>query len=119
MIGVRSGTSSSRGVRAVSWKRRRASVASGLRARAVMAVSPFWSRSLCEAAAGEAEVDVVESRPAGAHCAGDPELVNGCDRLAARVTVQRHGEGRADREGALVGDATVSEGGERHRGIAV
>ena len=29
MIGVSSGTTSSRGVRAVSWKRRRASVASG------------------------------------------------------------------------------------------
>jgi hypothetical protein len=54
MIGVRSGTSSSRGVRAVSWKRRRDRVASGLRAWAVIGLLLISSGCLDEAAAGEA-----------------------------------------------------------------
>ncbi len=72
-IGVSSGTNSSRGVRTVRWKRRRASVASGpsgFRARRgsglpsswvrVVIGRPFGSGGVAQLAAGEAQVDVVE-----------------------------------------------------------
>src|SRR5438105_8758683 len=101
MIGVKSGTNSSRGVRAVSWKRRRARVASGPKTRgrafgtgiAISAVdigSPFRSGGCRERVAGQPQVNVVESRLAGADRPGEPELVDGGDRLARAVPVQRH-----------------------------
>ena len=74
-IGVTSGTASSRGVRAVSWKRRCASVSSdasglpsvvgsgrtssGVAAVIWVLLSPLGG---AECAAGEAQVDVVERR---------------------------------------------------------
>src|SRR5438445_543978 len=124
--GVRSGTTSSRGVRAASWKRRLASVAtmaSGSRTlravrrgasvvSAVMAViaAPFGlgdSGGLGEAVAGEPEVDVVERRPSRADRGRDAELVDRDDRVAGGAVVQRHGEAGADDErGRGLGDAS-------------
>src|ERR1700756_4807273 len=115
MIGVRSGTSSSRGVRAVSCSRRRESVASGLRARAVIGSSPSLSGGFGEPAARESQIDVVERRLPGAHRGGEAELVDGGDRLATRVAVERNGEARADGEGVVAGDAARAERGERPR----
>src|SRR4051794_12048373 len=119
MIGVRSGTSNSRGVRAVSCSRRRESVASGLRARAVIGSSPFGSGGFGEPAAREAQIYVVERRLPSAHRCGKAELVDGGDRLAARVAVERDGEARADGEGVVAGDATRAERGERTCWVAV
>src|SRR5256885_3743591 len=130
MIGVRSGTNSSRGVRAVSWKRRLARVASGPKARgraceagiAISAVdigSPFDSGGRGEGVAGQPEVDVVEGGLASADRAGEPELVNGCDRVAGGGLVQRHGQPRADREGVPAGDAPLTQRGERAADVSV
>src|SRR5258705_9297687 len=100
MIGVRSGTTSSRGVRAVSWKRRRESVASGLRAEAVIGCSPSCSsREVGEAAAGEAQIDVVERGAPGADRVCETQLVDGGDRVPARMPVEGDGHGGSDREG--------------------
>src|SRR5438270_3491787 len=121
MIGVKSGTNSSRGVRAVSWKRRRARVASGPKERkrsfgtgiAISAVdigSPFDSGGRGERVAGQPEVDVVEGRLAGADRPGEPELMDGGDRLARALPVQRHSHPRADGECVFAGDAARAQG---------
>src|SRR5262249_30019071 len=93
MIGVSRGTTSSRGVRAVSWKRRPASVASepngrtraeGAAGTAISSVdidAPFASGCCGERVAGQAQVDVVEGRPACADRSAEPQLVDGGDRL--------------------------------------
>src|SRR2546423_15692716 len=91
MIGVSSGTTSSRGVRAVSWKRRLASVASGFSVlarvcEAAIAISAvdidaLLSGSRGERAAGQPQVDVVQGRLAGAVRPRDPQLLAGSGRL--------------------------------------
>src|SRR5919198_6425747 len=105
MTGVSSGTRSSRGVRAVSWKRRRASVATGPSERdrafgAGIAISALDTILLSggrrERVAGQSQVDVVESRLAGADRAGEPEPVDRGDRFAGARVVERNGEPRAD-----------------------
>src|SRR5947209_2928922 len=93
MIGVSNGTTSSRGVRAVSWKRLRASVASGDRPRGrrgcgIAAVDETAdivppSRGFGEAIAREPQVDVVKSRSARADLGRELELVDDGDRSAA------------------------------------
>src|SRR5256885_5158550 len=108
MIGVKSGTNSSRGVRAVSWKRRRARVASGPKERkrsfgtgiAISAVdigSPFDSGGRGERVAGQPQVDIVEGRLASADRPREPQLVDGGDRLARTVTEEPHYDAPADR----------------------
>src|SRR6266536_2268410 len=128
MIGVRSGTNSSRGVRAVSWKRRRASVASGLSARegaggagiAISAVDiSLLLGSSGERVAGQPQVDVVEGGLAGADRAGEPELVDGGDGFARTVLVQRYGQARADGERVVPSDAALAQRGERGANAAV
>src|SRR5205823_10589263 len=109
MIGVSSGTTSSRGVRAVSWKRRRASVASGWKPRAragcgnatavvTADIGSLLSGGSREAVAGEAQVHVVKSRRARADLRCEPELVDDGDRRAAGGLVKRDCQRRADRE---------------------
>src|SRR5438105_1023798 len=95
MIGVSSGTTSSRGVRTVSWKRRRDRVA-----RAVIGFS-FLSRmgsgGRGESVAGQPQVDVVEGGLARRDRGRDEgEALDGGDRLGAASRVQRHGEGGAE-----------------------
>src|SRR5438105_4462070 len=119
MIGVSSGTTSSRGVRTVSWKRRPAKVASGPndRARAPRGAgramvdidAPFGSGGRGERVAGEPQVDVVESRPPGADRSGQAEIVDGGDRLAGAAVVQRHRHARADCEGILARDPALAK----------
>src|SRR5437764_5290742 len=120
MIGVKSGTNSSRGVRAVSWKRRRARVASGPKERgrsfgtgiAISAVdigSPFDLGGRGERVAGQPQVDIVEGRLASADRPGEPELVDGGDRFARAVPVQRHRHARADCERVFAGDTALAQ----------
>src|SRR5436190_10838950 len=118
MIGVRSGTRIWRGVRAVSAKRRAERV---WRAAAVF-ISCSLSRSggVGHAVAGEPQVDVVERRLASAdrpraHAGG----VDGGDRLGGGVVVQRDGEGRADGERVVAGDALGPERAERGGRVTV
>src|SRR4051812_8440145 len=135
--GVRSGTTSSLGVRVVSASRREASVASELRlppmgdrrwgsvpaVAAALMVSPFGcfaSRGVAEAAAREAEIDVVEGRlacapPAHRHA----RLLRRGDRVDGGAIVERDDHGRADRERVVTGDPPVAEDVERRLGIAV
>ena len=47
------------------------------------------------------------------------ELVDGGDRLAARVAVEWDGEARADSEGVVAGDAARAERGERAYRVAI
>src|SRR5919204_1201612 len=120
-IGVTSGTRSSRGRLAVSWKRRRASVASGpngLRAAArcrraisglmadIVGGPPSGSGVLAgESSAGEAQVDVVEGGPAGGdRMRGHPEPVDVCDHIGGGALAQRDGRRMSDREGVVVGE---------------
>src|SRR5439155_25030578 len=76
MIGVSSGTTSSRGVRAVSWKRRCDRVAS---AETAVMVAPLLSGGVGEPIAGQSQVDVIEGRLAGADRAGHAQLVDDGD----------------------------------------
>ena len=66
-----------------------------------------------ERVTGQPQVDVVEGRLAGADRPGKAELVDGGDRLARAVLVQRHRHARADRECVFTGDATFAQGGKR------
>src|SRR6185295_16310237 len=93
MIGVRSGTNSSRGVRAVSWKRRRARVASGPRAR---------GRGLGMGIAISA-VDIWVA-PFGSRGRGD--------RVAGAVLVQRDRHARADGESVFARHSLLAQRGE-------
>src|ERR671931_922859 len=97
-----SGTASSRGVRAVSWKRRRARVASGAsglrigrgRTRVSSGVrvdmGVLLSGGLGEPAAGQSQVDVVEGGAARAdRRRSEPQLVDRRDRVGGAPLVQR------------------------------
>src|SRR5438477_12763676 len=128
MTGVRSGTNSSRGVRAVSWKRRRARVASGPSARGCLCgagieISAVDIRSLLsgrrQRVAGQPQVDVVEGGLASADRAGEPELVDGGDRLTRALLVQGHGEARADGERVVPGHTALAQRGECAGDVAV
>src|SRR5262245_35935347 len=121
MIGVSNGTTSSRGVRAVSWKRRRARVASGPNGRVragrgaggavsrLVTASPFGSAGRGERIAGQPQVDVIESRFARADRGDESELVDGRDRLLRALILQRHRQARADDEGILACDSSTAE----------
>src|SRR5262245_3776314 len=98
MIGVSSGTRSSRGVRAVSRKRRRASVASGASgpgragrgegtAISRLDMALLRSGGSGQRVAGQAQVDVVECRLASADRSGEPQLVDCRDRLVRAPVV--------------------------------
>src|SRR5712692_3348915 len=135
--GVRSGTTSSLGVRAVNASRREASVARELRfppigdrrwgrvpaVAAALMVSPFVRFASVGAggtAAGEAEIDVVEG---GAACT-DPAhrhagLLRRCDRVDGAAIVQWDDDGRADRERVVARDALGPENVERGVGVTV
>src|SRR5204863_10188194 len=128
MIGVTSGTNSSRGVRAVSWKRRRASVASEPkeRARACGAGSASSAVDMAllsggrgERAAGQPQVDVVEGRLAGGDRSRETEVVDGGDGLLRGGVVERQGQRRADGKRVVAGDASVAELRERRADVAV
>src|SRR4051794_1297644 len=94
MIGVKSGTISSRGFRTVSCNLRTARAARGPSGRGRVAIgagaaisrvdigSPFGSGGAGERVARQPQVDVVEGRLAGADRAAEPEVVDGRDRLA-------------------------------------
>src|SRR6185437_3653175 len=126
--GVKRGTMSSRGVRAVRVNRRRTSVASawrlmkagGLRAtgtgeaRVDMCVrSPSRSGGRGDAVAGEAQVDVVEGgRAAADRGHGQPDAVDRGDRISGGAIAEGDGERRADHERAVVGDALCLQDGE-------
>src|SRR6266487_1292524 len=125
MIGVSSGTKTSRGVRAVSWKRRFDSVASGpstpTRARRRGKVAVAVAADMCvlpsggagEAIAGEPQVDVVEGWLSRADRAGEPELADCRDRVCGRALVQRDGQRGADRERVVTREASPSQRFER------
>src|SRR5919204_2981097 len=131
-IGVISGTASSRGVRAVSWKRRRARVASGAsglrigrgRTRVSSGVrvdmGVLLSGGLGEPAAGESQVDVIECGAAGAdRRGGEVERADRGDRVGGRPVVQGHRHRRAHGERVAAGDPAVAERAERGRPVAV
>src|SRR3954447_25491426 len=138
-IGVSIGTAIWRGLWAVSAARRDASVRSarlrrvrggaGMRALSgaggatvVAMVVSFRGRDSGgdEAVAGQAQVDVVEGRPAaGDRARGDPGPVERADRLAGAQLVQRDGEGLADDVAAGGRDAVGAEHGERGLRVAV
>src|SRR5207249_2104820 len=121
MIGVKSGTNSSRGVRAVSWKRRFASVPSGLsapspvrrRGNVAVAVAAdmcvLLSGGLGEAIAGEPQVDVIEGWLSCADRGCNTELVDGRDRLRGRALVEWDGQGRTDGERVVSGQPTLTQ----------
>src|SRR6516162_10272513 len=117
--GVNKGTSSSRGVRALSASRRRVSVVNADMV-AVTLVCSRWTvggvrvaveadmdppsgdgaTSGCEGVAGEAEVDVVECRRSGGRRGrGNADSANGAEHGVARAAAHRDGHRRADREG--------------------
>src|SRR4051794_19970448 len=106
MIGVRRGTRISRGVRAVRARRLEARVWRAAVAYMSWSFRVRRSGGVGQIGAGEAEVDVVEGglaradRP-GAHAGG----VDGGDRLCRGTFVQRNGQGGADGEGVVSGDA--------------
>src|SRR5436190_3025465 len=114
--GVTSGTSSSLGVRTVNWNRRLESTISGISVAVSIAL---LSGSLGEPAAGQPEVDVVERGRSGDDGSRQAKLADGGHDLAARVTVQRDGDGGADEECVVAGDPTVAQHGESRRGVAV
>src|SRR5205823_1174117 len=135
--GVSSGTTSSRGVRAVSAKRRPASVRSAcvpvgratrgaaravLWAMLVMSSTPFELNSggLGEAAAREAQVDVVEAR-AARRDRGHRELehLELGDRRGRATAGERHRERRADRERVRAGNPVVAQAPKRLLAVAV
>src|SRR5437016_1853529 len=108
-IGVIRGTTISRGVRALSASRRRASVANGVSnerlgrgsatsigvgGAVVMAVMRTLLESGGEAIAGQSQVHVVERWAAGAHpFGGDTELGNGGHGVTGCTPVERNGQG--------------------------
>src|SRR5262245_14926444 len=114
MIGVSNGTTSSRGVRAVSWKRRRARVASGPNdmrrrergSRTADATEDTWFSFRLggrdETVAGQPQVDVIERGSADCELTGEAELADRRERVAAGQPVQRDGEARAHGEGIVV-----------------
>src|SRR6478672_7945877 len=120
-IGVSKGTSSSRGVRALSANRRRVRVANAAGAPVVKprrtatggAVTvetdmsaPFQgSGSGGERVAGEAQVDVVEGRWSGAGRGGrQADLACGGEHVLRGHAAHRDGQRRPDGERVLVGD---------------
>src|SRR2546423_10751743 len=143
--GVRSGTSSSLGVRALSANRRRARVTNVVRvfvraARGgptpvvvsvgtgvvsvgtgvVMVVmgAPSERCSRREAVAGETEIDVVERRPASADRRGrDAETGDGRGRVTGGAAVHRNGDRCTDRE-RVGGRDTVRLGRTQRRRCA-
>src|SRR6266566_9357567 len=136
--GVSSGTRSSRGVRMLSANLRRTSVRSALAlpaeaaARALVARGRWSAASIVamessyvrrwsgggQAAAGQAEIDVVERRPAGRELGrGQAELADRDHRGLRRRPVQRDGERATHGERVLGRDATGAE--HRERGVRV
>src|SRR5438105_1505966 len=133
--GVSSGTRSSRGVRMLSANLRRTSVRSALvlpaeaAARALVARGRWSEASMVamesssmsgggQAAAGQAEIDVVERRPAGCELGrGQAELADRDHRGMRRRPVQRDGERAAHGERVLGRDAAGAE--HRERGVRV
>src|SRR5437763_4115727 len=134
-IGVRRGTTISRGVRADRAKRRRVRVANGpARERGarwrsgmvaggtvVMAVIGLLvEKSGGETVARQPQVHVVERRPAGAHAFGrDAQVGDGGHGVAGRPPVQRDGQRGPDAERVFTGDAGRAQGGEGHSRITV
>src|SRR6266576_1271133 len=102
MIGVSSGTKSSRGVRTVSSNRRLATVASGYTparcedgaaiASSAVDIGALLSGGRGDRVAGEAQVDVVERRLARGDRAREPQLVDRGHRLVRAHVVQRDGQ---------------------------
>src|SRR5438067_13861695 len=135
-MGVSSGTTTSRGVRALRAKRRPVNVLNGVSSEGfggcagarvavggvvVIAVMGFsWKRSGGEAVAAQMEVHVVESRPAGAHrVCGYAELGDRRHCMSRRAPVQRDGQRGPDAEGVLSRDPLGAQGLEGGRRVAV
>src|SRR5437588_6186649 len=134
-IGVRSGTTISRGVRADRAKRRRVRVANGparergarwrsgtvAGGRVVMAVIGLLvERSGGETVARQPQVHVVERRPARAHAVGgDAQVGDGGHGVAGRASVQGDGQRGPHAERVLTGYAARAQGGEGRRRITV
>src|SRR5919198_6291918 len=94
-----------------AWRPARPSVAalSGRELRFQRWTSFLLSRGRRERVAGQPQVDVVESRLAGADRAGEPELVDRGDRFAGARVVERNGEPRADGEGVPAGNSVLAQ----------
>src|SRR6266536_1465766 len=134
--GVSSGTRSSRGVRMLSANLRRTSVRSALvlpaEAAARAVVARGWSEASMvamesssvsgggQAAAGQAEIDVVERRPAGGELGrGQSELADRDHGGMRRRPVQRDRERAAHGERVLGRDTAGAEHRERGGRVSV
>src|SRR5437868_12086880 len=138
--GVSSGTRSSRGVRMLSANLRRTSVRSALvlpaeaAARAVVARGRWSEASMVamessfsgrwsgggQAAAGQAQIDVVERRPAGRELGrGQAELADRDHRGMRRRPVQRDRERASDGERVFGRDAAGAEHRKGGGGVSV